>query len=202
MGRKVRKEREEKRVSFAAKRSKEKRKNSLIAIAVLSGIGVIVGISAYNFINLDQSAAVGGPPNAGVLGSEHVHASLLTIIHGDKFDYSSPAYQIKSSWIHFEAQDGSTIHRHATGVTLGYLFETIGIGLDDECFTFQGTNGERVFCNNEDYSLKFFVNHQPVPNLTEYIFEDGDKILISYGRETQEEIDRQLLQLDAQPILA
>ncbi|MFB5630109.1 MAG: protein-disulfide isomerase [Nitrosopumilaceae archaeon] len=202
MGRKVRKEREEKRDSFAAKRSKEKRKNSLIAIAVLSGIGVIVGISAYNFVNLDQSAAVGGPPNAGILGSEHVHASLLTKLHGDTFDYSSPAYQIKSSWIHFEAQDGSTIHRHATGVTLGYLFDTIGIGLDDKCFTFQGTNGERVFCSNEDYSLKFFVNHQPVQELNDYVFKDGDRILISYGGETQEQIDSQLAELDAQPILA
>ena len=202
MGKKIRKEREDKRDSFATTRSKEKRKNSLIAIAVLSGIGVIVGISVYNFVNLDQNAAVGGPPNAGTLGSEHVHSSMLVKLHGDTFDFSGPAYQIKSSWMHFEAQDGSTIHRHATGVTLGFLFETIGIGLDDECYTFQGTGGDRVFCSNEEYSLKFFVNHQPKDNLTEYIFEDGDKILISYGRETQEQIDSQLAELDAQPILA
>jgi hypothetical protein len=202
MGKKIRKEREVKRDSFATKRSKEKRKHSLIAVAVLSAIGVIVGISAYNFANLDQNAAVGGPPNAGPLGSEHVHASMLVKLHGDTFDFSGPAYQIKSSWIHFEAQDGRTIHRHATGVTLGWLFETIGIGIDDECYSFQGTGGQRVFCTNDEYSLKFFINHQPVPNITEYIFEDGDKILISYGGETPEEIDSQLAQLDAQPILA
>ncbi len=202
MGKKIRKEREDKRDSFATKRTKEKRKHSLIAIAVLSGIGVIVGISAYNFANLDQNAAIGGPAGAGPLGSEHVHASMLVKLHGDTFDFAGPAYQIKSSWIHFEAQDGSTIHRHSTGVTLGFLFESIGIGLDDECYAFQGTGGERVFCTNDDYSLKFYVNHQPVPSITEYIFEDGDKILISYGGETQEEIDSQLAQLDAQPILA
>ena len=202
MGKKIRKEREDKRDSFATKRTKEKRKNSLIAIAVLGSIAVIVGISAYNFVNMDQNAAIGGPPNAGTLGSEHVHSSMLVKLHGDTFDFSGPAYQIKSSWIHFEAQDGATIHRHATGVTLGWLFETIGIGLDDECYTFKGTGGDRVFCSNEEYSLKFFVNHQPVPNLTDYIFDDGDKILISYGEETQEQIDSQLAELDEQPILA
>jgi len=202
MGKKIRKEREDKRDSFATKRTKEKRKNSLIAIAVLGSIAVIVGISAYNFVNMDQNAAIGGPPNAGTLGSEHVHSSMLVKLHGDTFDFSGPAYQIKSSWIHFEAQDGATIHRHATGVTLGWLFETIGIGLDDECYTFKGTGGDRVFCSNEEYSLKFFVNHQPVPNLTDYIFEDEDKILISYGEETQEQIDSQLAELDEQPILA
>ena len=200
MGKKSRKEREDKRDSFATQRTKEKRKHSLIAVAVLSGIAVIVGISVYNFVNLDQTAP-GAPPGAGNLGSEHVHASLLAKIHGDKFDFSSPAYQIKSSWIHFEAQDGSTIHRHATGVMLGFLFDSIGIGLDDNCYTFKGTGGDRVFCTNEDFSLKFYVNHEPVDNLTEMVFEDGDRILISYGGEDQTQIDAQLLELDSQPML-
>ena len=201
MGKKVRKQREEKRDSFATKRSKEKRKHTLIAIAVLSGIGAIVGISAYNFVNLDENAALDSPPGAGALGSEHTHASILVKLHGDTFDFSGPSYQIKNRYIHFEAQDGSTIHKHATGVTLGYLFETIGVMLDDECYSFRGPNGERVFCTNEDYSLKFYINHQPVSSITDYIFEDGDRILISYGGETQEQIDAQLTQLDAQPIL-
>ena len=201
MGKKARKEREEKRDSFATQRAKEKRKHTLIAVAVLSGIGAIVAVSAYNFTNLSETAP-GAPPGAGVLGDEHVHASILVKLHGDTFDFSSPAYQIKSSWIHFEAQDGSTIHRHSTGVTLGYLFENIGIGLDEECYAFRGTSGERVFCTNEDYSLKFYVNHQPVSGINDYVFEDGDKILISYGGESQAEIDAQLAELDAQPILA
>jgi len=201
MGKKIRKEREEKRDSFASQRNKEKRKHSLIAIAVLSGIGAIVAVSAYNFTNLSETAP-GAPPGSGILGDEHVHSSMLVKLHGDTFDFSSPAYQIKSSWIHFEAQDGTTIHRHSTGVTLGWLFETINIILNDDCYAYEGTNGQRQFCTDEDYSLKFYVNHQPVPNLTDYVFEDGDKILISYGGETQEEIDTQLAELDAQPILA
>ena len=156
MGKKSRKEREIKRDSFATQRTKEKRKHSLIAVAVLSGIGVIVGISAYNFMNLDQTAP-GAPPGAGILGSAHDHISMLVKLHGDTFDFSSQGFQIKSSYIHFEARDSFTIHKHATGVTLGYLIDSIGIGLDDKCFTFKGTNGDRVFCTNEDFSLKFYV---------------------------------------------
>jgi len=201
MGKKSRKEREEKRGSFATQRTKEKRKHSLIAIAVLSSIAVIVGISVYNFVSFEQTTP-GAPPGAGTLGSEHVHATILAKLHGDIFDFSGPAYQIKSSWQHFEARDGSTIHRHATGVMMGFLFETIGIGLDDECFSFKASaGGERKFCTNEDFSLKFFVNHEPVPNLTEYVFKDGDRILLSYGSEDQTQIDTQLLELDAQSIL-
>jgi hypothetical protein len=85
---------------------------------------------------------------------------------------------------------------------LGFLFETIGIGFDDECFSFKASaGGERKFCTNEEFSLKFYVNHEPVDNLTEMVFEDGDRILVSYGDEDQTQIDAQLLELDTQPLL-
>jgi len=201
MGKKSRKEREIKRDSFATQRTKEKTKHMLIAVAVLGAIGVIVGISVYNFVSFEQ-VTPGAPPGAGTLGSEHVHATILTKLHGDIFPYSGPAYQIKSSWMHFEAGDGSTIHRHATGVMMGWLFETTGLGLDDECFTFKASaGGERRFCTDENFSLKFYVNHNLVPNLTDYVFKDGDYILLSYGGEDQSQIDAQLLELDSQSIL-
>ena len=198
MGKKTRKEREEKRDSYASQRGKQKRKNVMIAAGVLAGIAAIVGISAYNFATM-QSNVPGAPPGAGMLGDEHEHASILVRIFGDKFDFSGPAFQIKSSWIHFEAQDGTTIHRHSSGVTTGYLFETLGITIDEECYIFPDG---REFCTNEDYTLKYFVNHQQVSDLTDYVFEDGDRILIVYGNETPEEIDEYLAELDSQPILA
>ncbi len=197
MGKKSRKEREEKRDSFAIQRINEKRKHTLIAVLVFSGIAISVGIQVYNFLMFEQITP-GAPPGAGTLGSEHVHASLLAKLHGDTFDFSGPAFQIKSSWQHFEGRDSSTIHRHATGVMLGYLFETIRIGFDDECFSFKASaGGERRFCTNEDFSLKFYVNHELVDNLTEYVFEDQDRILVSYGGEDQTQIDAQLLELDS-----
>ena len=198
MGKKARKEREEKRESFAAKRSKQKRKTYLMAGGVLAVVVAIVAFSAYNFAT-NFSNAPGAPPGAGTLGGEHVHSSILVKIFGDKFDFSLPAYQIKSSWIHFEAQDGTTIHRHATGVTLGYLFDTLSIDVSDECFIFPDG---RQFCTNEDYTLKYYVNHEQVTGIYDYVFSDEDRILISYGSETPEEIEEQLRELDSQQILA
>ena len=193
MGRKERREREQKRESYASQRSSEKRRNTLIAIGVLAVIGIIVGYSAYLFATMTQTAP-GGPENAGPLGSEHSHAGILVKIFGDTFDFSAPAYQIKSSWIHFEGNDGTTVHKHATGVTLGYLFETLGLGLDDQCYEFQDG---RSFCTNEDYSLRFYINGEQVNDIRDYEIQEDDKILISYGAETPEEIESQLLELEA-----
>jgi len=197
MGKKARKEREEKREGFAVKRSREKRKNALIAAGVFGLIAVIVGYSAYTFISQPVSAP-GTPPGAGTLFDEHEHVSILVRIFGDKFDFSGPAFQIKNNWIHFEGGDGNTVHRHSSGVTSGYLFETLGINLTDECFIFPDG---REFCNNEDYSLKFYINHEPVPSILDYVGNEGDKILISYGDETLEQLDEQLEELDNQIIL-
>jgi hypothetical protein len=196
MGRKAREERQERREDIVAKRSQAKRKTTLMAAGILALIAVIVGYSSYVFVTMDANVP-GAPPGAGKLGDEHVHSSLLVRIFGDKFDFAVPSYQIKSSWIHFEDSDGTTIHRHSSGVTLGYLFDSINIGIDSQCFVFPDG---RQFCTNEDYSLKYYINHQPVSNIYDYIFEDGDRILISFGPETPEEVEGQLIELDSQII--
>ena len=196
MGRKAREERQEKREDYAAKISKNKRKTNLKAAGILVLIAVIVGYASYQFITMDADVP-GAPPGAGKLGDEHEHASLLVRIFGDKFDFSVPSYQIKSSWIHFEESDGATIHRHASGVTLDYLFSNLRIGIDSECFIFPDG---RQFCTNEDYSLKYYINHQIVKDISDHVIEDDDRILITYGNETPEQIEEQLKELDSQVI--
>ena len=196
MGRKIREERREKREDYAAKISKNKRKSNLLAAGILVLIALIVGYSGYVFVTMDADVP-GAPPGAGRLGAEHEHASLLVRIFDDKFDFSVPSYQIKSSWIHFEESDGVTIHRHASGVTLGYLFDSLNIGIDSECYSFPDG---RQFCTNEDYSLKYYLNHQLVDDINDYVIQDDDRILITFGNETPEQIEEQLIELDSQVI--
>ena len=206
MGRRVRDERREKREDYAAKISKRKRKTTLMAAGILAVIVLIVGYSGYLFVTMDASAP-GAPPGAGKLGDQHEHASLLVKIFTDKFDFSVPSYQIKSSWIHFEESDGTTIHRHSSGVTLGYLFDSLNIGVDyvdrvnedtiKKCFIFPDG---RQFCTNEDYSLKYYINHQIVKDVSDYVIEEGDRILITFGNETPDQIEVQLREVDSQII--
>jgi hypothetical protein len=196
MGKKARKEREEKRESFSAKRTARKRSTSLKALGILAAIGVIAAYASYEFITMTGDVP-GAPENAGKLGGEHIHASVLVRIFGDKFDFSLPNYQIKSSWVHFENQDGDTIHRHASGVELEFLFNSLGIGIDENCYTFPDG---RAFCTNEEYSLKYFINHKQVDDIREYVVMEEDRILISYGNDDNNVIEQQLSELDSQII--
>ena len=196
MGKKRREERRREHEDFAVKNKKIKRKNSLMAIGILGAVFAVVGYSVFIFMTMGVNAP-GAPAGAGLLGDEHEHASLLVKIFGDTFDFSVPSYQIKSSWIHFEESAGTTIHRHASGIMLGYLFDGLKIGVDSECYVFPDG---RQFCTNEDYSLKYFINHQKVSDIQNYVLEDGDRILITYGSETPEKIEEYLIQLDSQLI--
>ena len=196
MGRKHREERREKREDFVAKRSRQKRKSTLLAVGILGLIGLIVGYASFTFVTTEVGAP-GSPPGAGILGDEHEHASVLVRIFGDKFDFAATTYQIKSSWIHFEESDGNTVHRHSSGVTLGWLFDTLNILIDEDCYNF--ADG-RQFCTNEDYSLKYFINGDRVNSIHDYVVQDDDRILISYGGETEIQINQQLNELDSQII--
>jgi len=196
MGRKHREERREKREDFVAKRSQQKRKNTLLAVGILGLIGLIVGYASFTFVTMGTDTP-GAPPGAGKLGDEHEHASVLVRIFGDKFDFAATTYQIKSSWIHFEESDGNTVHRHSSGVTLGYLFETLNIEINEDCYIF--ADG-RQFCTNEDYSLKYFINGDRVNSIYNHVVQDDDRILISYGGETDEQVIAQLNELDSQII--
>jgi len=196
MGKNRRERREEEREGFASKRSAQYRSRNLKAAGILAGIGVIVALACFEFITSGNNVP-GAPENAGRLGDEHIHASMLVKIFGDKFDFSTPNYQVKTSWIHFENSDGDTVHRHSTGVELEFLFNSMKIAIDDKCFVFPDG---RQFCTNEDYSLKFYVNQQKVDDIRDYVVQEDDRILITYGNESQEDIDKQLAELNAQAI--
>ncbi|WKT57347.1 protein-disulfide isomerase [Candidatus Nitrosotenuis chungbukensis] len=136
-------------------------------------------------------------PSGSVLRDAHEHASILVKIFGDKFDFSSIQFQLMSPWIHFEGANGNTIHRHSKGITLGYLFDTLYLGLSQDCFV---SHDKREFCTNDDYELKFYINGEKVPDIRDYEIFDNDRILISYGSETPEEIEEQLAELESQEL--
>ena len=194
--------RKEERESYADKQKTKKQKNTLIAAGVLA---LIIGIIAFAGVHYYQKLSTtgtpqAGPPGAGRLGDEHEHAGLLVKIFGDKFPFNEAPYQVKSPYIHFEGQDGDTIHRHASNVPLGFLFDSIKVGLTDDCFIFPDQKPNHTFCTNEDYSLKFYINHEKKNSIRNYVIHDDDRILITYGNENQTQIDGYLQELDAQLI--
>jgi hypothetical protein len=169
-----------------------KRRSQLISIAIIAAVGAAIAYGVYSYAQSPPRTA-----SFGALGSTHEHTAFRLFINGQVIDFSQPKYQVKSQYVHFENGDGDTIHKHATGVDIGFLFETLGIKFTSECITMDDGTG---YCNDSNNTLKFFVNGVRSDMYNNYVLNDGDRILLSYGSETQEQIDEQLRAIEIQSI--
>ncbi len=143
----------------------------------------------YEDFKILIQAAVIKSPKVGepVLGEKvHEHADFAVYLDGQKFDFKQDKYQSTEenpldSNTHVHDGNGDVTHKHRKGITLGYFLKTIGMRFDNQCFA---TDDKQEYCNNADKKLKLIVNGQPNEQLGNYEFNDLDKILISYGNET------------------
>ena len=90
--------------------------------------------------------------------------------------------------MHEGATNENVIHVEATGITIRHFFRTIGVELSRKCLVFEGTS----YCSSGNSTLKYYVNGVLNEEAPDYYIEDKDKILISYGADSKEGIDKQL----------
>ena len=166
-------EQKKEEVHGKAKRKKIKRYAlvAIVIIAVVTGGYFLLGSTSSN--NL-------GSVNLGSVGSTHTHQDFKMYVNGQMVDFSQPKYQLRSNLVHFEESNGNVIHTHATGMTVGYMLGTLNIEMTSECLSIDGVR----YCNNGNSKLKMYVNSQPSSEFGSYLMKDLDKILVSYGNET------------------
>ncbi len=131
----------------------------------------------------------------GLLGSQHIHADWKIFVDGQPFDWAPYAHlherqmqgdqtvEGTSAFIHIHPgaspeEPGEVLHMHATGVPLSLFFESLGMSFSKDCLL---VSNSQHLCTDGTNSIKFFVNGNPNLEFGEFVFKDGDRILISYG---------------------
>jgi len=171
-------------------------KTRAIALAV-AAISILIGL-IVRFYHTNPTKSLyedRGEPMVGDVGSEHNHMSILVFVEGIPVDFSLEQYQNKDPRVHFEDDNGTFIHKHATGVTLNYFFNTLGIRLTNSCIALDST---REYCENSEGKLRTYLNRKVFTDWARYVLREGDKILIDYSSSTEFEIT---LRLNAVPEL-
>lgn len=149
--------------------------------------------SAEEFAALIQAAVDNAPAPEVENVSVHEHADFAVYLNGEQVDFSKEEYQSndedhKHEYTHLHDGVGHIIHKHRTGVSIGELFDSIGMNFSQACFALD--TGEQ-FCNSNTKSLKFFVNGEENSRFGDYEIADLDQILISYGPK-DEDVSEQL----------
>ena len=124
----------------------------------------------------------------GPLRSTHNHADIKVYINGNAVDFSQQKYQLAARFIHFEEGIGNVVHTHATGLTIGHLFRSLGGDFSNNCAALEKNN----YCSEGSKKLRFYVNGNPSNEFDNYAIKDLDRILVSYGTESEADIQKQL----------
>jgi hypothetical protein len=174
---------------------------TVLAIAVVFVI-VSAGIFSYYFVNQDeidsrilQNAYNADPERnlvdqygVGEYGSDHAHAAIAVFIEGEQLNFGLSQFQLSSRYIHFENHNPYVIHKHATGVPLEMLFASFGMKITSDCIVLNSESTEIIagkFCSGGDQSLVFYVNgEQYYSDISQYVLEHNDRILVSFGAES------------------
>lgn len=163
-------------------------KHTSIATYALA-FGLILILASAGYFLYANSGSSGARPVRGAVGSTHEHTGFAVYVEGKQIDFSQNKYQLQADFVHVENGDGTTIHKHATGVTFSDFLLTERMKLSKDCFKM---DGGKEYCSSGDKTLKFYVNRQKSDLLENYELRDGDRILLSYGPETEAEIQEQL----------
>jgi len=168
---------------------------AVVAVLVLgvAGYGAYLYWSGQPAPSKEPIATTGAP--LGQLGSTHIHADIQIYLDGEQITPLERRYYVRGPYMHVESGpgEGVVIHMHATNSPLSIFFRSLGMNFNNDCFRLD--NG-KDYCNSGDKTLKMFVKGD-FSDWTEnrqfhtYVFQNHDKILITYGDETEEEIQAQ-----------
>jgi len=136
----------------------------------------------------------------GKYGSEHAHAAIVIFVNGKLVNFDLPQFQLLSKYIHFENHNPYQIHKHATGAPLEMLFASLGMKITQDCMLLNYLEFDEIkngrFCSQQGKPLTFYVNDEQInSNLSQYVFEHNDRILISFGN--TDSISEQLAYLES-----
>lgn len=177
--------------SYLDASKKKRRKYLIIIIPIIAAVVAVLAISGTRYSSELNKF--------GTVGSAHEHAAFVINVNGTPIDFSQEIYQVQSRLIHVEGGDGFTLHRHTDKVPFGEFLESVGMGIEDGCFSVSGGGQTQEFCSNGEENLRAFVNRTeqtPPSSITEYIIQDGDRILVTYGSQSAEELSQELDAVD------
>ena len=175
---------------FDISRKKRSKNFKTVILPIIAAIVIIAVISMY--VSSQNTLSVAG---FGPLGSAHEHAAFLVKVNGQNIDFSQPKYQVQSDYIHVENGDGSTLHRHATNVTFADFLKSVKMDIDkkNNCLIF--TNGTE-YCDDNNNKLRTLINGNSTKSISDYVLYNNDRLLVTYGNETDEQSDKALDELN------
>lgn len=128
----------------------------------------------------------------------HYHANFAMFIDGERVDLTADDYMedvtackvdpnkvFPEERAHMHENNHNIVHVHHGGATWGHFLANIGFAMGDDYLI---TDARDILRNEGNRKLGFVLNGTVVPPVHNRLIESEQRLLISYGTETAEEI--------------
>lgn len=153
-----------------------KKKMGIVLFVLVAVVSAGYAMYASDIITTGSQSTSSSTQHLGPLGSTHEHAQFTVVLDGQRINFAQPRYQLRSQYVHFEGGDGSTIHKHATGVTIGYSLDTLGMEFNGTCIE----HDAQRYCEGDGSELVIRVNGNEIDDPANHVISDGESIRIVY----------------------
>lgn len=106
--------------------------------------------------------------------------------------FSAAMYHNLSEDVFIQADNPNIVHVKKDRVTWSDFFKTLPFALSKDCLT---TGTKETFCTGTNGSLRFYLNGSLDQNVLDREINVGDQLLVTFGKEDAEQIQKQLQQL-------
>lgn len=134
-------------------------------------------------------------PVAGEYKPFHAHVDVALYLNGEKIDlaqekYMSTSERVLSKYVHLHDGLGNVVHFHAQNISLKTFLESLGFAFVDDAGCVLSDENVSL-CANETRAWKIWVNGSDATFGFDYVPADLDRVLISFGNESREQLMEQ-----------
>lgn len=155
--------------------------------------GILIGL-AVGIVGLGTARFLFVPPEEAV----HHHANWAIFVNGVRVDLTGDVYMedvaacyatggevTPASRVHMHGGNADVVHVHHGGTTWGHLLSNLEFGSGTG---YLATDSGEIYRNGEEGTLKFVLNGRGLSAAHNEVIRSEDRLLISFGPETLEEI--------------
>ena len=164
-----------------------------LVTGIVAGFLAIYALSVVtgNAVAEGQAPALPQMPQTGIENEfYHAHADFKVFINGNEMDFAREKYDYKDHNIHLHVNNvygGYVMHLEGRRALIADFFASLGIGFNSTCFATETES----YCNGNASKLRMLVNCEENQDYGAYAPKDLDRILITYGSESEAQIAAQ-----------
>lgn len=170
--------------------------NKIILFLIGFGIIAIVIYSLFSVKNKPVNSTIPTQTQMPILTNTPKNvdytAGFAIFTNGAFRVFTATMYHNLSKDVFIKADNPNKVYVKKEGVTWDGFFKTLPMRLTKDCLT---TGTKQAFCTDNNGKLRFYLNGKEDKEALDKAIANGDRLLISFGNENEDQIQKQLQQV-------